>query len=583
MAGNEDLELRKAFFVEAVDILEKLDADIAAMEANPSDLEIVNAVFRGLHTIKGNSSFLGLDKITKLGHASEALLDKARKKEMKVTPELIEIVKNAFDTLKVMIGEQEVEYDVAPLIGAINKFMAGDKNALKALGAAATASAKVNEQIQAVKSSPAKVQTASFVRVDEGKVNKLISHVSELELLRYALEKMPEKMDLLGPVAAELRFEMDMHVSKLSRLTKSLSGIVFGVRLVPVNTIFQRFPRVVRELAQKLGKDIVLQVQNGDAELDKNIVEAIADPMTHLIRNSADHGIEPAVERKKAGKDPRGTIRLNSFVRGNFVIIEITDDGRGIDGDKILQKAVEKGIVPADKASSFTEAQKLSLIFAPGFSTAEKVTDISGRGVGMDVVKSNINKLKGTVIIDSKVGKGTTIQLRFPMSMVVLFSLFVNIGDAVYAFPVEQVDESFDYSGDELLDHIPEGEDPKKYLALYSIRQMLWGADDGAGAMAKYHVLKFKGEGGENRGFLVDDYSSIEEAIVQSVDSYIAALPGIQGATVRKDGSVAIVLNTLNLLELSKKAKPFAFVRVREAVVADTTSLSDFLEFSKSA
>jgi len=405
--------------------------------------------------------------------------------------------------------------------------------------------------------------------------------VSELELLRYSLEKIPDKMEVLGRAGADLRFEVDLQVSKLSRLTRSLSGLVFGVRLVPVNQVFMRFPKVVKELALRLDKEIRLDIANGEAELDKSIVEAIADPMTHLIRNSADHGIETPDERTRAGKPREGKIRLNSYVRGNFVFIEISDDGRGIDGDKILKKAVEKGIVPKDKATGWTEAKKLSLIFAPGFSTAEKVTELSGRGVGMDVVKSNINRLKGTVIIESQVGYGTVIQLRFPMSVVVLFSLFVEVNQTCCAIPVEQVNESMDFNPAELLGSLPEGGDPSQYTALYSLRSLLWGQNEEAGARKSYHALRFKDSKSQNMAFIVDEYSSIEEAIVQSVDSYIASLPGIQGATIRKDGSVGLVLNPDSIVEHALRARPFAYVKVKEAEEKEEITLTDFLGFAQ--
>ncbi len=567
---SADLELLKAFYSESGEILERLDTDLARMEHMPSDLETINAVFRGLHTIKGNSSFLSLENVTKLAHAAETLLDKARNKQIAVTAALIEVVRSVFEDLKRLIVDQETDLDISATVASVQGLISG-KAPIK--GAAPVVAA-------ISKPTPTKIVTNSFVRVDEGKVGKIISLVSELELLRYSLEKVPEKMDVLGRAAADLRFEVDLQVSKLSRLTRSLSGIVFGVRLVPVNQVFQRFPKVVQDLATKLGKQIKLEIINGEAELDKSIVEAIADPMTHLIRNSADHGIEPPAEREKAGKSRIGTIRLNSYVRGNFVFIEITDDGKGIDGDKILKAAVQKGIVPADKAGAFTESKKLGLIFAPGFSTAEKVTDISGRGVGMDVVKSNINKLKGTVLIDSKVGRGTVIQLRFPMSVVVMFSLFVDVNNTCCALPVEQVNESMDFSPGELLTAPPEGVAPDKYLALYSLRSLLWGQQEVLGGRKTYHALKFKEKNGQHMAFIVDDYSSIEEAIVQSVDSYIASLPGIQGATIRKDGSVGLVLNTENIVEHALKAKPFAYVKIKEKEAADEASLSDFLGFA---
>jgi two-component system chemotaxis sensor kinase CheA len=571
--SSADQDLIKAFYLESQDILEHLDSDLDRMEIAPEDGEAINAVFRGLHTIKGNSSFLSLKNVTSLAHAAETLLDKARKKEIPVSGALVAAVRAAFDDLYRMIVDQETGLDPSAAIAGINAILTGK--------AQPAAPAQPRAETPAAAPSAAKIATGNFVRVDESKISKIISLVSELELMRYSLEKIPEKMDSLGRVAADLRFEVDLQVSKLSRLTRSLSGLVFGVRLVPVNQVFQRFPRVAKELAGKLGKEIRLEIMNGEAELDKTIVEAIADPMTHLIRNSADHGIESPSDRIKAGKPRCGVIRLNSYVRGNFVFIEITDDGRGIDGDRILKKAVEKGIVPADKAHTFTENKKLGLIFAPGFSTAETVTDISGRGVGMDVVKSNINRLKGTVIIDSKVGRGTTIQLRFPMSVVVLFSLFLEVNNTCCALPVDQVNESMDFSPGELLSSPPEGANPEKFVALYSLKSLLWGQPEEPGARSIYHALKFKDPKGQSFAFIVDDYSSIEEAIVQSVDSYIAALPGIQGATVRKDGSVGLVLNPESIVELALKTKPFAFAKLKEKEAEKEANLSDFLDMAK--
>jgi two-component system chemotaxis sensor kinase CheA len=400
--------------------------------------------------------------------------------------------------------------------------------------------------------------------------------------MRYSLERFPEKMDLLGPVAADLRFELDLQVSKLARLTRSLGSIIFGVRLVPVNQVFQRFPRVVTELARKLGKEIRLQVVNGEAELDKAIVEAIADPMIHLIRNSADHGVESSAERIAAGKPAFGTIRLNSFARGNFVFIEISDDGRGIDSEKVLRKAVEKGIVPADKAHTFTEAQKLALIFAPGFSTAETVTDVSGRGVGMDVVKSNINRLKGTVIIESELGRGTVIQLRFPMSMMVMFSLIVEVNGICCTIAMDQIQESMDYPQGDLLPAIPAGANPEEYRALYPIQSLLW-RQPLEHAPKSFHTLEFKDAEGNAFAFIVDEFLSIEEAIVQSLDSYIAAMPGLQGATVRKDGSVALVLSTHNLIERARKAAPIGYVRKRSQIQPEDANLADYLGITRPA
>jgi two-component system chemotaxis sensor kinase CheA len=579
--NNEDLELKKVFFNESMEILEKLNGDIAAMEADPGEIEVVNSVFRGLHTIKGNSSFLSLENITKISHAAETLLDKARKREITISRNFITVVKRVISDLTQIIGEQETQLSVDLPVSVIEEFLNGNEGAVKKLE---MEQFSVSSQAVLPTSATAKIQTGTFVRVDESKISKIITLTTELELLRHSFEKIPEKLDLLGPIASELHFDLDMQVSKLSRLTRSLSSIVFGVRLVPVNQVFQRFPRVVNELAQKLKKKIQLKIQNGSAELDKAIVEAIADPMTHLIRNSADHGIEAIEDRLLKGKPEMGTIYLNSYVKGNFVFIDISDDGKGIDGDLILRKAIEKGIVPKDKAKDFTHSQKLGLIFAPGFSTAETVTDISGRGVGMDVVKSNINKLKGTVIIDSTVNKGTTIQLRFPMSMVVMFSLFVKVDETNCALPVSQIDESIDFVAAELLSSIPEGDEDSQYFRVYSLRNLLWKEPVNTKRKV-FHTLRFKDSRERPFLFLVDDFLSIEEAIVQSVDSYISALPGIQGATVQKDGSVALVINTDSVLDHAEMANaPFAFVKKRKGIQEELPAgLSDFLDLSRSA
>lgn len=576
MAEPLDQELTKAFFVESSDILEQVEQSLSVVDANKQDFESINALFRGLHTIKGNSSFLDLKNITQITHLAESLLDKARKKEIPITGVFISVIRLVLEDLRRMIDEQIVDLDVGSTTSILNDYLAGKEPVLTKNVAAAA--------LDSGSSEGTKKSISSSIRVDEVKVGRILSLASELELIRYSFERFPEKMELLGRSAEDLRFELDLQVSKLSRLTRSLSSIIFGVRLVPVNQVFKRFPRVVAELAGKLGKKVELRIQNGQAELDKNIVDAIADPMTHLIRNSVDHGIESSAERVKKGKVPHGTITLNSYVKGNFVIVEISDDGKGIDGDMILRKAIEKGIVPEDKARFFTEIQKLGLIFAPGFSTAEKVTDISGRGVGMDVVKSNINKLKGTVIIQSVVGKGTIIQLRFPMSMVVMFSLFLQVRDSICAIPMQEVDESVDYFPQELMETIPEGEDKSKYVTIYSLSEILWGERSGTvSSEGVFHTVRFKDE--KNRGhiFLVEEFQSIEEAVVQSLDSYISALPGLQGGTLRKDGSVALVLNPDSLMELSTKAKPFAYAKRKAAFQQEGDSLSDFLGISGGA
>lgn len=565
-----DPSLLKAFFIESTDTLDALERDLSSLEENPLDENALNSFFRGLHTIKGNSSFLDLEAITKLAHKSETMLDKLRKKEMAFTSQINEICRMVLDDLRSLIVDQNLDWDITTSLGAIDKALGTQTGA--APKTAAPAAPFANQAGIKKDSVKPKIQT-SVVRLDEARFDRIVNLVSELELFRNSLELIPDRLELLGEVAADVRFDLDLVVSKLAHTARSLSSLVLGAKLVPVNQVFTRFSKVVNDLAAKLNKKINLEIRNGDAELDKNIVDAIADPMTHLIRNSADHGIETKEERIKRGKPEAGKIVLNSYVKGNFVYIEIADDGRGIDPEKIVNKAIEKGIMPIDKAMKLSEAQKLGLIFAPGFSTAEQVTDISGRGVGMDVVKSNINRLKGSVLINSRVGQGTVIQLRFPMSLVVMYSLFIEVNNSPCAIPLDQVEESCDYKRTELTAELPKRE-PDKHMGLYSLSQLLWGKNPSSAEQC-FHVLRFKGY--DNIGFIVDDFLSIEEALVQSVDSYIAALPGVQGATIRKDGTVSLVLNTEVLVALTKKVRPLAYAKRREKIPIDEAAMARYL------
>lgn len=559
-AQGIDPVLLQAFFTESSDLLERLELDLERAESEPTNDELINSIFRALHTIKGNSSFLDLSKVTELSHKAETLLDRVRKKQLSFSPAVRGVCLQVVDDLKTFIIEQNLDYNATITLQELTAILDG-KAALPAKEAMDPNSVSAPITRERV--------MGTTVRMDERRFDKIINLVSELELYRNYLELMPEKLEVLGEAASDIRFDLDLTVSKVAHLTRSLSSLVLGAKLVPVNNVFLRFAKVVKDLSQKLDKDIRLEIKNGEAELDKSIVDAVADPMTHLIRNSADHGVETREERLKKGKSAHGTITLNSYVRGNFVYIEIADDGRGIDPHKIVAKAVEKGIVPKEKAHGMTEAQKLGLIFAPGFSTAEKVTDISGRGVGMDVVKSNINRLKGAVLIDSRVGHGTVIQLRFPMSMMVMLSLFVEINGSACAIALDQVEESCDFRRGELLSELPKRE-TDKYLGLYSLNQMLWNKPVES-TQTQFHILRFKGY--DNIAFIVDDFLSIEEALVQSVDSYIAALPGVQGATIRKDGTVSLVLNMEVLIALAQKSKPFAYARRREKVALDLSKV----------
>jgi len=280
-----------------------------------------------------------------------------------------------------------------------------------------------------------------------------------------------------------------------------------------------------------------------------------------MIRNSIDHGIETPNERKKAGKSKKGFITINSFVEGNTVVIQISDDGRGMDPDVILAKAIENKIVPSTLNRKMTDHEKLGLIFAPGFSTSKEITNISGRGVGMDVVKSNINQLKGTVSIESKVGEGTSIQLRFPLSVVVMRCLYIYMDSICYAIPLDQVDESIAIRKGELFKRPKKGEE-KVFFPVFSLKEILWDQTSEICNSDTISTLHVHDKNGNSFGLAVDYFSYMEESIIHSVDSYISSIPGIQGGIIRKDGTVTVALHIDGVLELAAGKKPIGFAKI---------------------
>ncbi len=523
-----------AFLNESKEAVESLEADLVKLESDLENKNLINSVFRSLHTIKGNASFLDLDNITTVAHEAETLLDEVRSGKRKINQTSIDLVYSVVDVLQEMLEDPEMA--------------------------------------QAIKS-------VNVLKVEESKIEHIVSLVHELELLRYSMEKLPAQLEGERGDISEGLFNLELATSKASRITSELGAIVFGARLVPVNNVFRRFPRIVRELAKKLDKKIELKVLNGSAKLDKSIVEAIADPMTHLIRNAVDHGVESPENRQAKGKKQQGTITLNSFVDGNLVVIEIKDDGKGMDPDLILYQAAEKGIIFRGKENTMSDSEKLGLIFAPGFSTAEQVTDISGRGVGMDVVKSNINKLKGMVQIESTLGIGTTIQLRFPFSVVVASCLYVYIDEVCYAIPLSQMEESIHIAKGELFTQSPQRlKSGEEAMAVYSLQELLTGKFQIKQGIKELPAVRVRRKDGRLIALIVDEFSIMEEAVIHSVDSYISSIPGIQGGVIRRDGLVSIALSIDSLLETTFKKIPLAYAVNKERKHPEITDLQKLIE-----
>ncbi|HET8765632.1 MAG TPA: chemotaxis protein CheA, partial [Rhodanobacter sp.] len=374
------------------------------------------------------------------------------------------------------------------------------------------------------------------VRVDTGKLDVLVTHAGELVLARNRLLSL----------AARTRDEaLAAAATELDRITDELQTSVMGMRMQPVGRLFQRFPRIVRDLARQLGKEVELVLEGEDTDLDRSLVEALADPMVHLIRNAMDHGIGLPDERERAGKPRKGSVTLAASQRGERIIITVTDDGRGMDPEILRRKAVEKGVIDATQAARLTEAECYELIFRPGFSTAAKVSDISGRGVGMDVVKTRITELGGTLGVHSRLGHGSELELAVPLTLAVLRVLMVRVGDRLLALPLGNVEEVFELEAGQatLLDGRLVARHRGRALPLVDLVDWCGVAAEAARHVAVLHI------GHQRLGCLVHEVLGREDVIVKPLGHLFAGVPGVAGATITGDGRLALVMDLASVAD----------------------------------
>ena len=496
-----DEELLSQFLEEATDLFESLNENLVDLESDTANKEILNEVFRAFHTIKGGAGFLELKPMVDLCHISEDIFDKIRSgkrefssSDMDVFSKVLDELSDMFDSIRdgkyqlsspdELIGELESIMDVAVVSTDKEKATSGESNStdvetdspeepeeldemeafFESIKQAPKVEAHVDEGQVGVEenntalasSEPEKAPEVSkpepspreqdsqikkskksdnaVVRVDTSKIDDIVNLVGELVLNRNRLKQVAlqlDSQDLLRGIGA------------LDYITTELQSSVMKTRMQPIKRVFQRFPRMVRDIARNLNKEVDMVMLGEDTELDKNLVDALADPMIHMIRNSVDHGVEDPATRSQKGKDTTGTITLKAEQLGDHIDITISDDGKGIDADVMKAKAIEKGIISEEEAENLSDNDALQLIFSPGFSTAETVTDLSGRGVGMDVVKTTVERLNGYVSIDSKLGFGTTFTLKIPLTMAIMQTLMVEIGSQNYAIPLPGISEIF--------------------------------------------------------------------------------------------------------------------------------------------
>ena len=578
------------FVVECCENLDQMDQDLLALEQGAAPDKLVRSIFRTMHTIKGGAGFLGLMRLEKLAHAAETILVKLRDGRSSLTPAITEALlatvdkcREAMKLLESIGGEEGFEPDAlikillaadcqesstaasppvveCPPTATVNELkatlevsaevgtIAEAKTVLEApLSDSAAKSEESAPQKSAADGRGSPVSEGN-IRVDVALLDKLMTRVGELVLARNQIVQFTSRLEDAGFISTAQR---------LNLITTELQESVMKTRMQPIGNVWAKFPRVVRDLSSQLGKQVRIEMEGKETELDKTIVEAIKDPLTHLVRNSIDHGIESPEVRLAAGKCAEGQLLLRAYHEGGQVNIEIIDDGAGLNLDRIRRKAVERGLLSADQAARMSERDTAQLIFAPGFSTAEKVTSVSGRGVGMDVVKTNIERISGTIDLQSRPGQGTTIKIKIPLTLAIIPALVVtNDGDR-YAIPQVSLLELVRLDGDEVKQNIEYVHGSPVYrlrgkllpLVYLSERLGIKRRQDERGAIAQDGVVNIVVLRANDRkfGLIVDKVNDTEEIVVKPLSRQLKGLSELAGATIMGDGTVALILDVMGV------------------------------------
>ncbi|GAA8940082.1 chemotaxis histidine kinase/response regulator CheAY2 [Helicobacter pylori] len=655
-------EIMEDFLIEAFEMNEQLDQDLVELEHNPEDLDLLNRIFRVAHTIKGSSSFLNLNILTHLTHNMEDVLNRARKGEIKITPDIMDVVLRSIDLMKTLLvtirdtgsdanngKENEIEEAVKQLQAITSQNLEGTKEGTKEAPKKENQEEAKKENIKENQENKAKAPTAESLASDnpladepdldytnmsaeevEAEIERLLNKRQEADKERRAQKKQEAKpkqevapktetsktetpkapktetkakakadteenkapsigveqtvrvdvrrldhlMNLIGELVlgknrliriygdVEERYdgekfleELNQVVSSISAVTTDLQLAVMKTRMQPVGKVFNKFPRMVRDLSRELGKSIELIIEGEETELDKSIVEEIGDPLIHIIRNSCDHGIEPLEERRRLNKPETGKVQLSAYNEGNHIVIKISDDGKGLDPVMLKEKAIEKGVISERDAEGMSDREAFNLIFKPGFSTAKVVSNVSGRGVGMDVVKTNIEKLNGIIEIDSEVGVGTTQKLKIPLTLAIIQALLVGVQEEYYAIPLSSVLETVRISQDEI--YTVDGKSVLRLrdevLSLVRLSD-IFKVDAILESNSDVYVVII-GLADQKIGVIVDYLIGQEEVVIKSLGYYLKNTRGIAGATVRGDGKITLIVDVGAMMDMAKSIK----------------------------
>jgi two-component system chemotaxis sensor kinase CheA len=589
----EDQELLEGFLTETTELLEKMDDDLIALEKAPDNMELMNSIFRSIHTVKGASSFLGFELLVTITHKTEDVLNRLRKGELQVTPGIMDVILDAADHVKLLVNDirngEIIERDLGEVINNLIPYISGNLQEASVLSEApqvaveksaeqtvdATDSEQVMDEESEIVADPAPaLQTAATspgrpaaqkatpargedisdnttVRIDVKRLDDLMNQVGEMVLERNRTLQMNldyqsrENMTNFGEEFSKLAKRIDF-------VTSELQMQVLKIRMIPVEKVFKKFPRIVRNLSRDLGKEVNLEIIGEETELDRSVVDEIGDPLIHLIRNALDHGLELPEERVASGKPRTGNVVLSATHEGNQIIISIKDDGRGIDPEKLSRKAIDKGLVTEEQVAAMSQKEILDLIFLPGFSTKEKATDLSGRGVGMDVVRTNIRKLNGLIELKSEVGRGSEIILKLPLTLAIIQSLLVEVENEVYSVPLAAVLETLKVETSSF--HQIGGQEVLKLresvLPLIRMQRVFGVAESDSSSQQSYIVVIGVAE--KRMGLIVSRLLGQQEVAIKSLGKYLAKAPGIAGSTILGDGRVALIIDPAGIIEMEE-------------------------------
>lgn len=580
--NNDDMqELVQDFLVETNEIIEALDHDLVELETDQNNLDLLNKIFRGAHTMKGSSSFLGFDKLAQVTHYAEEILNKLRKGDMVVTREIMDVLLEFVDVTKQVVSDIEKGIDSTDVAYIITRLKDGSDGKLLSKGGAVVEAKSSSKPVPASQDNTQRAATPEqTVRVDVSRLDALLNLVGELVLSRNRLAQLSGELE--NKFENEYLIEQLMETtSQIGMNTTELQLAIMKTRMMPIGKVFNKFPRMVRDLSRDSGKEIDLIISGEDTEVDKSIIEEISDPLIHMVRNSCDHGVESPEIRVANGKDRRGEVHLSAYHEGNHIVIEIRDDGAGLDADKLKVKAVQKGVITADEASSMDKNQAYSLIFRPGFSTAEKITNVSGRGVGMDVVRTNIEKINGIISIESEVGGGSTFYLKLPLTLAIIQALLVEVTGETLAIPLVSVVETVRISMDEI--HSFEGREVLKLrdrvLSLVRLEEVF--ELDETPKEELYVVVVAMAE--KQVGFIVDNLIGQEEIVIKPLGDYLGTNPGVAGATITGDGRVRLIVDVAGIMEIAqtmrkrvrKKPSSHTMTKASEQKVETSSERSD--------